>query len=46
MKEKQMQLIRNLIVDVVNKNAPNDILESIILYSEAVIDMYEENSND
>lgn len=46
MKEKQMQLLRDLIAEVVNKNAPTDILESIILYSRDVIDMYKEDSND
>ena len=46
MKERHMTLIRNLIVDLVEKGVSPEILETIIVYSEAVIDLYKEDAHE
>lgn len=45
MKEKQMKMMAALISNAINFGASNEILELLINYSKAVIDMYNEEEN-
>lgn len=44
MKEKQMELISLLIIDVVMSAGTGDSVKAVVEYSQAVMDLYKEES--